>query len=312
MKKQNISEAYIENSLSKLKNSIKLSNKLNNLELLDLNIYKITKRKNTYKKLTFCVILGLIIVISIPTTTFSKSIKRVFENLFADNGLITSENNNNVIPINKSITDNNITVSIKGVIADGVRTVISIEFTSDTINLQPISLDNVVLSDSDNTTYTLSHYGQGKINSSSNLYSTSLEFNQSCLKRTTLKLKINKINGISGDWNIDFDVTPTLVEIYNSNSIYQDNNVNIKIDKVSFSSTYAIVEGKISGSDFDFDATLTNNNNIKVNKIKGEKDSNGNFKLYFPTIEKTNKLVLSAKDIGIENELFSIPINLIN
>lgn len=312
MKKRNISEEYIESSLYKLKNSINLPNKLKNLELLDLNRYKIIKRKKAYKRLSIFIAFCLIMVVAIPSTAFSQTINRLFKNVFTDMGVITAENNNNVTPLSESITDNDITVIIKGVVADGIRTVISIEFASDKINLQPISLSKIVLSDSYNTNYTLSQYGQGKINSNSTIYSTSIEFNQSCLKSTTLKLSINEINGIQGNWAIDFDVTPTLVEVYNSNSIYEDNNINIKINKVYFSSTYTIVEGEIYGSDFDFDATLTNDNNIEVNKIRGEKDDSGKFKLYFPNIDKGNRLVLSGKNIGSEKEIFSIPIDLIN
>ncbi|QAA34401.1 DUF4179 domain-containing protein [Clostridium manihotivorum] len=285
-----ITDEYIINTIKDLEKDVVVPSYLNSI---DKTIEMSKKRKNTYRKrnLTFASIL-LIVIIASTSTVFSKTFLPIFKSVFADEGVLKAQVNNKSQLVDKSVEAGKVTVSLKGVVADGIRTVLSIKIDGDRIDFKNLKLEGVYLVDSTGKKYEVSHYGQGELIKNQNHYETTMEFNGSPSKETKLKLNISKINHIDGPWNIEFNVIPTLPKSYNSSSNYSDGKITLEVSKATFSSTYTVIEGKIQGSDFNINSKLSNNNGETVSQLSGKKLQDGSFQLYYPPITKTSDLNL--------------------
>ncbi|GFZ33429.1 hypothetical protein CSC2_39550 [Clostridium zeae] len=308
MDKNKITDEYIELSLRKLDDNIKLPNNLKSIDRIIEN--KKTKNIKTRSKAAITAASFLIFIVLGSLTVLSKPAGSIFNSMFVDKGVIKSEIDGKVSSVEKICEKNGVKVTLKGVVSDGIRTVISIRFDSKNVNFEDFKLSNVSLIDGDGKKYEMFHYGQGVTAKGEDNFETAIEFKGSPSKKITAKLNIGSINDIKGDWDFDFDINPSSIESYKASGVYNDSKIALTITSVKITGTYTIVEGNMKGRDIDIYSVLSNSNGDKVGQVSGEMGTTKDFKLYYPPLTKTDKLNLTIKTADQTKVILSTDINL--
>lgn len=263
------------------------------------------------------IVIGSLIALSKPAGSVfadeggvkSEPAGSIFKSAFVDKGVIKAEADGKVSSVEKICEKSGVKVTLKGVVSDGIRTVLSIRFDSKNVNFEDFKLANVSLIDGDGKRYETSQYGQGVTKKGQDNFETAIEFKGAPSKKTTAKLTIGSINNIKGSWNFDLDINPSSVESYKASGVYDDGKISMTITNVKITGTYTILEGNMKGSDIDIYSVLSNSNGDKVEQISGEMELNKEFKLYYPPLTKTDKLNLVIKTADRTKVILSTDIN---
>lgn len=307
MDKNKITDEYIEASIKQLDDNIKLPNSLKSIDAIIEK--KKSKTQITGGKVAVTAASLLIFIVLGSLTVLSKPAGIVFNNMSVDKGVIKSEVDGKVNPVEKVCEKNGVKVTLKGVVSDGIRTVVSIRFDSKNVDFKDFRLTNVSLIDGDGKSYEIFHYGQGAMAKEENYFETAIEFKGSPSKKTTAKLTIGSINKVNGSWDFDLDINPSSIESYKASGAYDDGKITLTITNVKITGTYTIVEGNMKGSNFDIFSVLKNSNGDEVKQVSGEMGPTKDFKLYYPPLRKTDKLKLTIKTADQTKVILSTDIN---
>ncbi|WP_078556341.1 DUF4179 domain-containing protein [Bacillus alkalicellulosilyticus] len=303
MKNINKSKFEIEKSLKNIKENIIVPDIDGQYD--SNKIYKFKQRKTIWR---YKVVTAFTMVFLLCGTGTYAAFTYIFNNDSSDKGLTTAEVNGKVSYSNYFSEKQNLRVTVDGVITDGVRTVLHILFEGSEVKGGIPEIEEIYLVDEDGVNYPVTHWGQGDIKNNNKFDETIIEFDGSPLSKTNLKLSLKNINGIQDQWDIQFPVTPTNVKIYNTNSKASTDNFELEFSKVTFTSTYTILEGKSKNFDFTNSAKLSNSTG-KVELLKSEgQEEDDLIKLFFPPIEESDRLTLEITSFENQEILSSLSI----
>lgn len=239
-----------------------IDEKIFNVPLLSIeNLESKLNCKRTFfiskRKLAFSLLLAICF-----TSLFVFAYSRYLydsKSLTIDKGLKNSEEQKAINYTFSSYTNNNITLSIQGVISDTIRTVLYVELLGVDSQNNSLSVDSLV--DISGKDYKLDSVKEGENND--NLKGTTrkkLQFIGGPESDTNLKLKVSRIGSSSGSWLLDIPVKVYHPKQYTINKDFMIDGNIIKIEKVICSMSTLQIQFKEIGS-FLF--------------IKGGKVSNG-------------------------------------
>lgn len=271
-------------------------------------------RKTANKKLIKKTLLLSIIIVLLITISFLIIILKSINNSIITKNIINSELNRNMTEINDVSEDNGIKMQLNGVIADGDRIILSATFSlSNKAKMTPngLSLLGVSLKDNDNSEYRLFNYGKGGWINGSKSYNTTIEFDSSPIENSDMNLTITNINGIDGIWSFNFNITPIMPTIFESNSNYDDGKIAIDINSVEFTATSTILKGNnLTKNIFDntYEKKLTNgiDNFLLISGSLADDE----FELKFPAMNISDNIIFIIQNKENKNDKILLNINL--
>lgn len=262
-----------------------------------LNSYSVINYNIDNKPVDKLIKNGGLLIVSIIIIIFTTSFivftfkNHIFSGGNIDIGLNKAEENGQVSYPNVTAEDKGIKVVIKGVISDGVRTVMQISVFGITSGKGIPKLGGIQLSDMEGNKYKVSNWGSGDEAAASNPYETKVEFESSPKKSTTLTFSLSTINTIKGNWSITFPIKILPSKEFKTNIIYRKGNVYLVINKIITSATSTVIEGLFENQNWIYSASLSNG--LETVFWKSAERNRENIKLYFPTFSSNNSIKLN-------------------
>lgn len=304
----------LELSGNEIQNKLKILNSLSDINYSDGYKRKV-KSQRKYLLLTASVAIVLTLVLSTIVYAF---VNLVFGDMNFDKGLKKADEAGQTTSLNLSTKDKNITLNVKGIISDNLRTVILVSVSGelppvedeDDEDFGPANLESMNLRDENGNEYQYKGASGGYFSNDPNK-DMRLEFEG--IKNhdvDSLTLYIASINGITGVWEINIPIKVIPSHEFYPNIVYEENGVTFAIDKIVFAATDTELTCRYGPGHFmGFTKVILSNSIDSVKSNSWSADNNaGAVEIHFPTFPMDRDITLTIVVNDKEQTTFSVDI----
>lgn len=236
----------------------------------------IYKRSTTHKKkLLFCAIITLTLF-CLSTIAFAVTKLYLYDskNFTIDKGLRNAEEKGLIHYTSASIRiNNNVSLLIKGVVSDTIRTVIYSEIKGSKEHLGI----SATLSDSNGNKYSPDEIERGAYSKDpEGTFQYKLVFSGGPNRNSTLLLRVNQVGNIKGNWEVALPVKIIKPMEYDINKQVQLKDTTINIEKIRCTASTLEIRYKETGKYLNIAEGSVTAGNMKAKFIRGTLSSMAN------------------------------------